>query len=163
METDQSTYKYDMEQLEKAHTYACNKSTCAKVCVGSQIINRDNIAVSYGCNHGVGRNCLRKGCHRVELYGENSKDHRLPSDCVSIHSEVDAICRAARRGISVYGATLYITRYPCEACARAIVTAGIARVVYGRDESISPMTEKIFSSAGVRVDHLDWHAEDNNS
>ena len=45
----------------------------------------------------------------------------------------------------------------------AIVTAGIARVVYGRAESISPMTEKIFSSVGVRVDHLDWHAEDNNS
>jgi cytidine deaminase len=47
-----------------------------------------------------------------------------------VHAEMAAITEAARRGASVKGATLYCTTFPCHMCARHIVSAGIARVVY---------------------------------
>lgn len=47
-----------------------------------------------------------------------------------IHAEMAAIISAARRGISVKGATLYCTTFPCHMCARHIIAAGIKRVVF---------------------------------
>jgi deoxycytidylate deaminase len=46
------------------------------------------------------------------------------------HAEIVAITSAARRGIPVQDATLYTTTKPCHECLRAIVAAGISRVVY---------------------------------
>lgn len=149
--------------LEKAQAYASSFSTCSKVQVGSLIVTV-NLDTVYGCNKGIERNCMIEGCHRVEKYGENSKLHRLPSDCVAIHSEVDAISRAARRGLCLNGAVIFITRYPCEACARAIALSGIRKVCYGRTEEISEMTRQIFEASGIEVVHeKDWVYEDNNS
>jgi deoxycytidylate deaminase len=49
----------------------------------------------------------------------------------SIHAEMEAILAVAREGKhSLVGATLYPTTYPCHNCARHIVAAGIASVVY---------------------------------
>jgi deoxycytidylate deaminase len=55
-----------------------------------------------------------------------------------------------------------VTRYPCEACARAIVAAGIKHVVYAGKEQISQQTEEIFTRSSTEVTHvvLDWG--DNN-
>ena len=48
-----------------------------------------------------------------------------------------------------------------EACARAIVRAGITLVVYGRKQRISEETAKIFEFAGVQVIHCEnWDAPD---
>lgn len=47
-----------------------------------------------------------------------------------IHAEMSAISDASRKGISVEGATLYATVFPCHICAKHIVAAGIRRVVY---------------------------------
>ena len=48
----------------------------------------------------------------------------------SEHAEMAALIDAARRGVSIKGATLYTTTFPCHDCARHIITAGIRRVVY---------------------------------
>lgn len=48
----------------------------------------------------------------------------------AVHAEMAAITDAARRGVSVQGATLYCTAFPCHLCARHIIAAGIERVVY---------------------------------
>jgi deoxycytidylate deaminase len=48
----------------------------------------------------------------------------------AVHAEMDALLDAARRGVAVEGATLYVTTFPCHTCARHIVAAGIDRVVY---------------------------------
>lgn len=48
----------------------------------------------------------------------------------SVHAEMAALMTAARLGISVEGATLYCTTFPCHMCARHIVASGIKRVVY---------------------------------
>lgn len=45
------------------------------------------------------------------------------------HAERNAIYNAAAIGVSIFGASLYSTKFPCADCARAIVQAGLARVV----------------------------------
>ena len=151
--------------LDLAQEYADKNSGCKKVAVGSllQIKHPDvprNVNI-YGCNRSLPVNCRDAGCRRIDLYGEDSKDHRLPSDCRSLHSEIDALTQAARWGYITEGATLVITRYPCEACARAIVNAGVAEVYYGREQVISQETEQILRSGKVKVTHVDtWSYED---
>jgi cytidine deaminase len=48
----------------------------------------------------------------------------------SVHAEMAALMDSARRGVSVKGAILYTTTYPCHLCAKHIVAAGIDRVIY---------------------------------
>lgn len=154
-----STPKDTKFYLDTAQQYANINSTCRKVAVGCAIVPREGVAV-FGANRSVDVNCIVSGCLRVQKYGENGKQHRNPSDCRAVHSEVDAITRAAKWGVSTVGATAYVTRYPCEACARALVAAGISEVVYGRKAEISEETEAIFGFNGIKVIHAKWDYDD---
>ena len=146
--------------LNLANTYSKLFSGCNKVQVGAVIV-KDGKVISLGANRAIPDQCHIRGCQRIELYGEDSKNHRNPEDCRAIHSEVDAITNAAKAGISVDGATIYITRYPCEACARAIVASGIKYVYWGREQSISDQTMRILNSAGIEYTWVKvWIEED---
>nr|DAJ99775.1 MAG TPA: Deoxycytidylate deaminase [Caudoviricetes sp.] len=150
------------EYLNLAHEYALKFSGCTKVKVGSIITSSNGSIIAFGANAAIPDLCRYRGCLRIEKYGDNAKAHRLPSDCRALHSEIDAICHVS--GTCNAPKVIYVTRYPCEACARAIVAAGILRVVYGRSESISEETVRIFESANVEVVHAwSWTAEDNNT
>jgi cytidine deaminase len=48
----------------------------------------------------------------------------------AVHAEMGAVTDAVRYGISTAGCTLYTTTFPCHDCAKHIISAGIARVVY---------------------------------
>lgn len=148
--------------FEDAQEYADKESGCKKVAVGSAlVINSVYEIVVYGANKTLPICCKEQGCRRIDLYGEDSKNHRLPSDCRAIHSEIDAIAQAAAFGMSTRGATMFITRYPCESCARAIVRAGIKKVYYGREQEISEETKKIFEAGNVIVKWIKgWTYED---
>lgn len=148
-------YLYDTQ--EQAEKY----SGCEKVSVGAMIIPHGTKTFVFGSNKCIPDSCKTNGCRRIELYGEDSKSHRLPSDCRAVHSEIDAICNCAKFGIPTYRATMIVTRYPCEACARAIVNSGIREVYYGREQKISEEAELIFKSGDVRIHHIsDWIYED---
>jgi len=67
-----------------------------------------------------------------------------------VHAEMNALMDAARRGLSVQGATLYCTTFPCHMCARHIVSSGIDRVVFIEPYPKS-MTEDLYSDI-VSVD-----------
>ena len=151
--------------LTMAQTFADKFSGCTKVAVGSVIVpNHSDEVLIFGANRAVPNLCKLRGCLRLEKYGDKSKDHRAPDDCRAVHSEIDAIGMAASRGISTYGSTIYVTRYPCEACARAIVSAGITEVYYGRGEEISEETKRIFDDNDVSYYQIkSWTAPDDNS
>ena len=162
MENRDLLYNY----LDLAQKYANMMSGCSKVKVGCLITNQYGYLTKkeskcYGSNKGIGYDCLKDGCRRIKLYGEASKEHRLPSDCNSLHSEIDAIANAAKNCMITRDATMFVTRYPCEACARAIVAAGIKAVYYGREQEISEYTKQIFDDGGVKYYHVsDWKAPD---
>ena len=139
-----------------AQNYADINSGCLKVQVGC-VITKDDSIIALGANRCIPNFCkTMRGCLRVELYGENSKEHRNPEDCRAIHAEIDAIAHSRE---SLVGSTLYGTRYPCEACAKAIVASGIAKVVYGRLQPISEQTRQIPEYHDVDVYH--YRAFDN--
>lgn len=68
-------------------------------------------------------------------------------NCVALHAEQNAIIQAAKHGIAVAGATMYVTGVPCLMCARAIINAGIAEVIfiagerYNTDETTTLLTQ----------------------
>lgn len=143
-------YLHDSTWMDLAASYANSQSGCQKVKVGALIV-MDKRIISMGANKAIPNICKgERGCLRVEKYGEDTKNHRNPDDCRAIHSEIDAICNAWE---STRGATMYITRYPCEACARAIVSAGISKVIYGREQAVSHETQRIFEIHKVDCIH----------
>jgi cytidine deaminase len=48
----------------------------------------------------------------------------------AVHAEMDALTTAARNGVTVRGATVVCTTFPCHNCTRHLIAAGIARIVY---------------------------------
>ena len=51
--------------------------------------------------------------------------------CVrTIHAETNAIIQAALHGVSTRGATCYVTHFPCINCTKALINAGIVRLIY---------------------------------
>jgi deoxycytidylate deaminase len=68
----------------------------------------------------------------------------------AVHAEMAAITSAARRGISIDGATMLVTTFPCHECARNIVAAGIRRVVFVEPYGKS-MTNDLYSHSIVNA------------
>ena len=73
-----------------------------------------------------------------------------------VHAEMNAILKAARDGVSVNGATMYVTLSPCSRCARAMIVSGIKRVVY-RDAYRDSEGVDYLKTRGVDV--LQWGGE----
>ena len=57
------------------------------------------------------------------------------------HAERNAMDQAARHGISLHGSTMFVTKHPCNECAKSIIQAGIRRVVCPPLDSDSSWTE----------------------
>lgn len=66
------------------------------------------------------------------------------------HAEQNAICQAAKLGISINGATIYCKMEPCPVCAKMIINSGIKRVVCEKRDQ--PGAQSLFEEAGVLVD-----------
>jgi dCMP deaminase len=69
----------------------------------------------------------------------------------TIHAEQNAVADAARRGVSVAGATAYVSHYPCPTCAKILAAAGIADVRYHFDYDNDPLVADLFSEAGISL------------
>lgn len=48
----------------------------------------------------------------------------------TVHAEMNAIAYAAKKGIRLEGAQVYLTLSPCEKCAETMIQAGIIEVYY---------------------------------
>lgn len=68
----------------------------------------------------------------------------------SIHAEAGIIAEAAKKGVSLDSATMYITTFPCPACAKSIVEAGVKKVLYSRGYSLID-AEKLFNQYGIEI------------
>ena len=118
---------------------AARRSTCLRLQVGAAIcLDGRPLTIGYnGAPPGV-MHCTPENCNDL-------------APCTNAtHAEQNAIAWAARKGISVEGATLYVTDSPCFPCARILLTSGISRVIFSRayrDEE--PL--KFLLAAGVKI------------
>lgn len=72
----------------------------------------------------------------------------------TVHAEQNAISDAARRGVSLDGATVYITHFPCINCAKILAAAGIRRIQYHRDYRNDDLVKDILLESGVELAQL---------
>lgn len=107
--------------------------------VGAVIV-RENVLISTGYNG------FARGVQHSELRGPQvSKLEKLRWMC---HAEQNAIFNAARLGVSVAGAKIYTTKFPCLLCMNAIVQSGI-QVVFTVDSK--PYDDEFVADDGGRV------------
>jgi len=76
------------------------------------------------------------------------------------HAERNAIFNAVRIGVSLRGCIMYTQRTPCEACARAIVQAGISKVVIHKKwaddaRDSHPRSRDMFKECGIDLEEWD--------
>jgi dCMP deaminase len=120
-----------------------SRSTCERKLVGAVIV-RDRTILSTGYNGSIRGmpHCTDVGHMMVEGH------------CVAtIHAEVNAIIQAAKNGVAIEGAAIYVTASPCWNCFKAIANAGMKRIIYGefyRDERIFDVAKQI----GIELVHI---------
>jgi len=72
----------------------------------------------------------------------------------TVHAEQNAIADAARRGISVQGATAYITHFPCIHCAKILAASGIRAIKYFHSYRNDPLVTEILEESGILLNDL---------
>ena len=72
--------------------------------------------------------------------------------CVrTIHAETNAIIQAALHGVSTKGSTCYVTHFPCINCTKALINAGITRLVYCNNYRIDPNALDFMKAAYIEI------------
>jgi len=66
------------------------------------------------------------------------------------HAEVSLIAEAARRGIPLEGADMYVTVFPCPPCSKVVAHSGIKNLYVGGGNSILDAQE-VMRAAGVNI------------
>lgn len=104
------------------------RSTCLRRHVGAVIV-RDRQIVSTGYNGSPKGtpHCEETGCMREKMEIPSGERHEI---CRGSHAEVNAIAQAAAMGSSTADSVIYCTHEPCSFCTKAIINAGIRRIVY---------------------------------
>lgn len=105
-----------------------SRTTCVRRAVGAVIV-KDNRILATGYN-GVPEgmeHCGKVGCLRERLGVPSGERQEI---CRGLHAEQNAIIQAARYGIDISGAKIYITTQPCITCAKMLINAGITEIIY---------------------------------
>lgn len=135
------------------------RSTCVRHQYGCVIV-RDKQILATGYNGSVSGapHCEDIGCLRSQMNIPHGQRYEL---CRSIHAEQNALLQAAKHGVAVNGACVYVTGLPCYMCAKQIANAGIACVIckmeditYGVEEEFYRATLEVFEQAGVEITQI---------
>lgn len=113
--------------------------------VGACIVSDDHKILSMGYNG------FPKGCSDDEFPWAREGDPLENKYFYTTHSELNAILNY--RGGSLEGSTLYVSLFPCNECAKAIIQAGIKTIIYDEDKYKNTpgviASKRMLDSAGV--------------
>lgn len=127
---------------------SCKRSKDPNTKVGACIVDDDHKVVS------IGYNGMPKGLDESQL-SWNKNDGLDSKYWYVCHAEFNAILNT-RNGSSLKGCTLYVTLFPCNECAKAIVQTGIKKVVYlddkYHDTLFTQASRKMLQLAGVELE-----------
>lgn len=118
------------EYFMKIAEQVATRSTCSRKHIGAVIV-RDKTILSTGYN-----GSLRGAPHCDEAGHDMENDH-----CVrTVHAEANAVAQAAKNGVRIDGADIYVTASPCLTCFKLVANCGIRTVYFKefyRDERIT--------------------------
>ncbi len=148
------TYKrptWDEYFMEVAGTIA-KRATCDRGRSGCVIARDGQLLVTGYVGSPVGfPHCDEVGHLFKKVLHE---DGSITQHCMrTVHAEQNAICQAARLGISIKGATLYCRMTPCRTCAMLIINCGIVRVVCERRYHAGMESEEMFRTAKITFEY----------
>lgn len=114
--------------------------------VGACIVSQDNKILSMGYNG------FPIGCSDDKVSWEREGDFadtKYPYVC---HAELNAILNYT--GTSLRGSKAYVTLFPCNECAKAIIQSGIKEIIYMSDKyantDSTKVSKKMFDMCGVK-------------
>lgn len=116
--------------------------------VGCCIVSEDNKILSMGYNG------FPRGCSDDDFPWEREGSNPLETKYFySTHSELNAILNYT--GGSLKGTKLYVSLFPCNECAKAIIQSGIAEIIYADDKyadtDIVIASKRMLTAAGVKL------------
>ena len=127
----------------------------ASKCVSKQV---GAVIVKDGRILSTGYNGTPAGFQNCNDYWNNeyTKDHHDWSKTYEIHAEMNAIIWAARKGISIEGATIYVTLEPCSECSKNLIAAGIEKIVFKKayEHTNSEIVSKFLKDNKVQIEQL---------
>ena len=128
---------------------AARRSKDPSTQVGACIVSPDNKILSMGYNG------FPNGCSDDEFpWGKEleKEDPYSAKYLYSTHSELNAILNY--RGIGLEGSKMYVTLFPCNECAKAIIQAGLKTIIYASDQYADTpavkASKRMLNAAGVR-------------
>jgi dCMP deaminase len=128
------------------------RATCDRGRAGTVIVkDKQILATGY-----VGSPVGMPHCDDVghDLRKSIDEDGTISQHCVrTVHSEQNAICQAAKRGVSIEGATVYTRMTPCRVCAMLLINCGVAKVYCQRKYHTGSESEKMFKKAGIKIEY----------
>lgn len=131
------------EAISKRATCDRGRSGCV-IAKDMQILATGYVGSPVGFPH-----CDDVGHQMKKLIHE---DGSITQHCVrTVHAEQNAICQAAKRGVSIEGATLYCRMTPCRVCAMLMINSGIKRVYCERKYHAGAESEIMFKFAKIPV------------
>ena len=138
---------------------ASERSTCMRRKVGAVLVKENQIlATGYnGAPKGL-KHCQELGyCNREKLKVPTGERNDI---CRAAHAEANSIAQAAKHGVSIDGAKLYSTNFPCSFCLRLILNSGIEEIIYC-DEYFDEISKEILKDANIKTRQFKLkHSED---
>jgi dCMP deaminase len=118
------------------------RSTCDRALVGCVLVlDKRILTTGFNGSPAGGEHCDEVGHLMVDGH------------CVrTIHAETNAIIQAALHGVSTRNSTCYVTHLPCINCTKALINAGITRIVYAIDYRQDEIAMSFLKDAGVEVE-----------
>lgn len=114
--------------------------------VGACIVNENKKIV------GIGYNGFPHGCDDDSFPWEVSEDYKECKYAYVVHAELNAILNSSA---SLDGCSIYVSHFPCNECAKAIIQSKIKRVIYefdkhsGSDSNIA--SKRMFEASGIEL------------
>ena len=114
--------------------------------VGACIVSRDKKILSLGYNG------MPTGCNDDDMPWGREGDSLNTKYMYVCHAELNAILN--RGDVSLANSILYVTLFPCNECAKAIIQSGIKEIVYMSDKYASQantiVSKRLFDMVGIK-------------
>ncbi len=121
--------------------------------VGACIVNADNRIV------GIGYNGFPKDCEDDDFPWEPSENTFDSKYTYVVHAELNAILNS---NSNLVGCRMYVTHFPCNECAKAIIQSGINEVVYEaeipRHSEITKPSRRMFAASGIAIRKMEYES-----
>ena len=122
--------------------------------VGAVIVSKDHRVV------GIGYNGFPNGCSDDEFPWDREGEFAQTKYPFVVHAELNAILNS---NSDLRGCSIYVSLFPCNECAKAIIKSGISRIVYESDKYAdtdgTKASKRMLKAAGVQLEQLPYQME----